>query len=401
MRIIYPTDILIPRVKDLTAWSVVACDQFTSQPEYWTAAEERAGEAPSALRLILPEAWLDTPRAEGADARIAETMNTYLSSGIFEEMKDCFLYLERTQPDGRIRRGLMAALDLEQYDFAPGNRAGVRATEGTVEERLPPRIRIRSGAALEMPHTMVLMDDRDDRVLGPLENARHRMKKVYDFDLMLHGGHVTGWRVDGVLRDTVQATLDSLADPDLQREKYGAAAEQGPMPFAVGDGNHSLAAAKRYWEQLRETLSEGERAVHPARFSLVELGNIHEDALDFEPIHRVIFDTDTAAWETAFNRCRAGWEDTSRTIGERVNAADAFCREYIAAHGGHVDYIHGDETARELGSRPGCGAVILPPVEKDGLFTSVLTGGALPRKSFSMGHAEDKRYYLECRRIRP
>ena len=400
MRIMHPADILIPEVKDMTAWSVVACDQFTSQPEYWAAAEKRAGDAPSTLRMILPEAWLETPRADGAETRISNTMSEYLSGGVFEELKNCFVYLERLQPDGRVRRGLMAALDLEQYDFAPGNRAGVRATEGTVEERLPPRIRIRSGAALEMPHTMVLMDDRDDRVLGPLENAKHRMKKVYDFDLMLGGGHVTGWRVDGVLRDTAHAALDSLADPELQREKYGEAAKIGPMPFAVGDGNHSLAAAKRFWEQLRDGLSEMERVTHPARFSLVEIGNIHEDALDFEPIHRVVFDTDASDWERECSIHRSEWEDVSLTIGERVNAADVFCKAYIAAHGGRIDYIHGDETARELGSRPGCGAVILPPVEKDGLFYSVLTGGALPRKSFSMGHAEDKRYYLECRKIR-
>ena len=400
MRMIHPADILIPHVKDMTAWSVVACDQFTSQPEYWESAKERAGDGPSALRLILPEAWLNTPAADGAEERIARTMDAYLESNVFTEYPSCFIYLERTQPDGRIRRGLMAALDLEQYDFAPGNRASVRATEGTVEDRLPPRIRIRSAAPLEMPHTMVLMDDRDDRVLGPLESAKHRMKKVYEFDLMMGGGHVTGWKVDGVLLETAQAALDSLSDPDLQREKYGDAAEKGPMAFAVGDGNHSLAAAKRYWETLRENLSPQEREAHPARFSLVELGNIHEQALDFEPIHRVVFDTDTLSWDAEYAQHKNKWEDSSQTIGERVNAADRFCREYIAAHGGYVDYIHGDDTARALGERPGCGAVILPPVEKDGLFYSVLSDGALPRKSFSMGHAEDKRYYLECRKIR-
>ncbi len=266
MRILQPADILIPRLNDMTAWSVVACDQFTSQPEYWAAAEERVGASPSALRLILPEAWLETPRAAGAETRIADRMSEYLSGGVFEELKNCFVYLERLQPDGRVRRGLMAALDLEQYDFTPGTRAPVRATEGTVEERLPPRIRIRSGASLEMPHTMVLMDDRDNRVLGPLENAKHRMKKVYDFDLMLGGGHVTGWRVDGVLRDTAQAALDSLSDPELQREKYGEASENGPMSFAVGDGNHSLAAAKRFWEQIRDGLPETGVESHPARF---------------------------------------------------------------------------------------------------------------------------------------
>ncbi len=353
MRIIRLTDILLPRIRSMGSWSVVACDQFTSQPDYWDEAEKLVGEDPSALRMILPEAWLGTPREKDADARIAETMKEYLSNGLFQTYAHCFIYLERTQSDGRVRRGLMAALDLEQYDFAPGNRAPVRATEGTVEERLPPRIRIRASAPLEMPHVMVLMDDRDDRVLGPLENAGHRMKKLYDFDLMLKGGHVTGWLVTGPLLETALSALDSLSDEELLREEYGSAAENGPLVFAVGDGNHSLAAAKRYWEQQREELSEQERETHPARFSLVELVNIHETALDFEPIHRVIFDTDTGNWKDEFERYRSGWEDTGRTIGERVSAADRFCREYIASHGGHVDYIHGDETARRLGDRPG------------------------------------------------
>ncbi len=385
MRIVYPADILLPRVEDPTAWSVVACDQFTSQPEYWAAAEKRAGTAPSALRLMLPEAWLGTDKAEGAEDRIASAMETYLSGGIFSELKDSFLYLERTQPDGRIRHGLMAALDLEQYDFAPGNRAPVRATEGTVEERLPPRVKIRSRAVLEMPHTMVLADDRNDSVMTAAR--KNRGEVVYDFDLMLGGGHITGWAIAGKGRDALQNVLD---------EYSGTSA----LPFAVGDGNHSLASAKRYWEQLRETLGAEERITHPARYSLVELTNIHDPALDFEPIHRVIFDTDTAFFTAAAEERGKCWEDPSLPIGDRVSAAESFCRDYVSAHGGYIDYIHGDVTAAEMGKRPGCAAVLLPPISKDGLFRSVLTGGALPRKSFSMGHASDKRYYLECRRIR-
>jgi len=399
MSVVCPADILLPRVGDMTAWSVIACDQFTSQGEYWDAAEKRVGEAPSALRLMLPEAWLGTPRAQGSEERIADTMRRYLDEGVFTEQKNCFIYLERTQPDGRVRRGLMAALDLERYDFTPGARAPIRATEGTVEDRLPPRVRIRRLAALEMPHVMVLMDDRDDRVLGPLERARHNMKKLYDFDLMLSGGHVAGWRVDGVLSETVSRALDSLGESALQREKYGAAAANGSLTLAVGDGNHSLAAARRFWEQRRETLSPAERETHPARFALAELCNLHESALDFEPIHRLLLDTDTADFATALEKERGGWEDPSRTVGERVAAAEEFCQRYIAAHGGRVDYIHGDAAARRLGERPGCAAVLLPPISKEGLFLSVLSGGALPRKSFSMGHAEDKRYYLECRRL--
>lgn len=392
-------DILLPRVDDMTAWATVACDQFTSEPDYWTQAEQRVGNAPSTLRLMLPEAWLNTPRENGAEARIARAMGDYVNQGRFDVLENSFVYLERTQPDGRIRRGLMAALDLEEYDFAPGSRARVRATEGTVEERLPPRVRIRSGALLEMPHVMVLMDDREDRVLGTLERAKEQMKPVYDFELMLGGGHIRGWQVSGEPADAAEAALASLEAPEVQREKYGDAARNGPMTYAVGDGNHSLAAAKRWWEQLRETLSPDERTAHPARYALVELCNIHEAALDFEPIHRVIFDTDKSAFAEALASHRAEWE-TPETIGERVAAAESFCRSYAAAHGGHIDYIHGDDTAREMGCRPNTCAVLLPPLRKDGLFLSVLTGGALPRKSFSMGHARDKRYYLECRRIR-
>ena len=399
MDVFLPADILLPKGRDLARWSVIACDQFTSEGAYWEEADRLAGEAPSALRMILPEAWLGTERGEAAEERIAGTMEAYLRDGLFEELPGSYIYVERTQPDGRVRRGLVGALDLESYDFAPGTRAAVRATEATVEERLPPRIRIRAAAALEMPHVMLLADDRDDRVLGPLAAAKHRMKKVYDFDLMLGGGHLSSRLVRGALQDTVRAALASLGEPELQREKYGAAAENGPMVLAVGDGNHSLAAAKRLWESVRGDLSPEERLTHPARFALAELVNVHDPALDFEPIHRVIFDTDAAAFPEALREARAGW-DGAAPLGDRVAAADRFCRAYIAAHGGRVDYVHGDAEAAEMGARPGCGAVLLPPVEKDGLFLSVLLNGSLPKKSFSMGTARDKRYYLECRRIR-
>ncbi len=400
MDVFLPADILLPKRADLTRWSVIACDQFTSEGAYWDEADRLVGDAPSALRMILPEAWLGTERGDAAQERAAVTMEEYLRDGIFEELPGSFIYLERIQPDGRTRRGLVGALDLESYDFAPDARAAVRATEATVEERLPPRIRIRAAAALEMPHVMLLADDRDDRVLGPLAAAAHRLKKLYDFDLMLGGGHVTGWLVRGALQDTVRAALASLAEKKVQREKYGDAAAGGPMVLAVGDGNHSLAAAKRLWERLRGELTPEERASHPARFALAELVNIHDPALDFEPIHRVLFDTDTAAFPAALRAGRAAWEDPALPLGTRVAAADRFCRGYIAAHGGRVDYVHGRESAEELGAQPGCGAVLLPPVEKDGLFLSVLLNGPLPKKSFSMGTARDKRYYLECRRIR-
>ena len=377
MHIVTSTDILLPRAEDMGAWSVIACDQFTSEPEYWAAAEARAAEKPSTLSLMLPEAWLHTARADGADGRIADTMRRYLAEGVFQTVPDSFIYVERTLSDGRVRRGLVAALDLEQYDFTGTQRTSVRSTEGTVEERLPPRVNIRRSAPLEMPHTLLLMDDRTDSVLSLAEKAKDTLEKVYDFDLMLGGGHIAGWRVSGETK-----------------------AENGKLTFAVGDGNHSLAAAKRFWEEKRETLPENERETDPARFALVEIENIHEPPLDFEPIHRVIFDTDTSAFAAEFTAHRTEWEAEDKTLGERVAAAESFCRAYIAAHGGYIDYIHGDDTARSFGEKPNCVAVLLPPVEKSGLFLSVLKNGALPKKSFSMGNARDKRYYLECRKIR-
>ena len=400
MHIVSSTDILLPRAEDMGAWSVIACDQFTSEPEYWAAAEARAAEKPSTLSLMLPEAWLHTARADGADGRIADTMRRYLAEGVFQTVPDSFIYVERTLSDGRVRRGLVAALDLEQYDFTGTQRTSVRSTEGTVEERLPPRVNIRRGAPLEMPHTLLLMDDRTDSVLSLAEKAKDALEKVYDFDLMLGGGHIAGWRVSGETKAAVQSALDALDNAALQRGKYGDAAENGKLTFAVGDGNHSLAAAKRFWEEKRETLPENEREIDPARFALVEIENIHEPSLDFEPIHRVIFDTDTSAFAAEFTAHRTEWEAEDKTLGERVAAAESFCRAYIAAHGGYIDYIHGDDTARSLGEKRNCAAVLLPPVEKSGLFLSVLKNGALPKKSFSMGNARDKRYYLECRKIR-
>lgn len=400
MHIVTSTDILLPRAEDMGAWSVIACDQFTSEPEYWAAAEARAAEKPSTLSLMLPEAWLHTARAEGADGRIADTMRRYLAEGVFQTVSDSFIYVERTLSDGRVRRGLVAALDLEQYDFTGTQRTSVRSTEGTVEERLPPRVNIRRSAPLEMPHTLLLMDDRTDSVLSLAEKAKDTLEKVYDFDLMLGGGHIAGWRVSGETKAAVQSALDALDNAALQREKYRDAAENGKLTFAVGDGNHSLAAAKRFWEEKRETLPENERETDPARFALVEIENIHEPSLDFEPIHRVLFDTDTSAFAAEFTAHRTEWEAKEKTLGERVAAAESFCRAYIAAHGGYIDYIHGDDTARSLGEKSNCAAVLLPPVEKSGLFLSVLKNGALPKKSFSMGNARDKRYYLECRKIR-
>lgn len=399
MNLIRKADILLPKNESMATWSTVACDQFTSEPEYWKQVEELVGGKPSTLHLMLPEAWLETEKADGAEERIAASMQEYLNTDVFKVLKDSFIYLERTQPDGRVRRGLVCALDLEGYDFRAGSASPIRATEGTVEERLPPRVRVRQGAVLEMPHVMVLMDDRDDSVLGPLQRSTDSYSSVYDFDLMMGGGHLRGWQIHGSAAEAVEQALNSLAAPEVLRAKYGET-DKAPVVYAIGDGNHSLAAARLCWEQRRERLSEEQRQNDPARFALVELVNIHEKALDFEPIHRVLFDTDTACFKSEYEAFLSRNNAGNMTVGQFIGAAEEFCQGYVKAHGGRIDYIHGDDTAGEMGARPNCAAVILPPLDKNALFASVLRSGAFPRKSFSMGHARDKRYYLECRRIK-
>lgn len=415
-RIFRRTEILLPRT-DLENWSVVACDQFSSQPEYWAALDREIGDAPSALRLMFPEAYLET-RDQFAEAeKINAEMRRYLSSGVFRELRDSYIYLERTLPGGAVRRGLLGALDLEAYDYSAGSASPIRATEGTIESRLPPRVRVRSGAALEMPHVMVFLDDPENRVIAPLAERTTSLPKLYDFRLSAGGGSLRGWQLSGAAADAVDAALDALFDPTALRETSGGAA---PVLFAMGDGNHSLATAKKCWEELKPSLTPAERENHPARFSLVELVNLHDPAVTFEPIHRVLFGTDPAAF---FQEAREAF--ASRTapegghavrlvtaegvetlhlagysIGELIGAAERFCQDYLSRHGGNLDYIHNDDTALTLGRGPDRAALLLPRMEKAELFPSVARTGPFPKKSFSIGLAHDKRYYLECRKIK-
>jgi len=407
MDIFNTADILIPAAGDMSKWAVIACDQFTSEPEYWAECERLVGEADSTLRLMLPEAWLETDRAEGAERRINAEMERCLRENVFRCLENSFVYLERRQSDGRIRRGLVGAVDLEQYDFTPGSHAAIRSTEDTVADRLPPRVKVRKGAVLEMPHAMVLMNDPEDGVLGALEARKGGLEKVYDFDLMQGSGHISGWHVCGEEAEAVSAAIRALTD--------GA-----DMAMAMGDGNHSLATARLCWLDIREGLSEAEREGHPARYALVELNNIHEAAIDFEPIHRLLADTDTEAF---FGEAEAFFTAVSRegeshhircitaegerdicvnglTIGETIGAAERFALDYLKRHGGRIDYIHGDDTVAAMGRESGCCAMVLPAMDKTELFTSVERSGPFPRKSFSIGHARDKRFYLECRRIK-
>ncbi|MDO4750397.1 MAG: DUF1015 domain-containing protein, partial [Eubacteriales bacterium] len=326
------------------------------------------------------------------------------------------VYVERKQSDGRVRRGLVGAIDLAAYDYSSASTSPVRATEGTVESRLPPRVAVRSLASLEMPHVMVLADDPEKLVIEALAEKKPSMEKLYDFDLMLGGGHLTGWLVSGKVLEETIAALDELGSPEALKRRYGDV--QYPMLFAMGDGNHSLATAKLCWERIRSTLSPAELETCPARYGLVELVNVHDEAIDFEPIHRVLFDTNADAfleeaahfWEAhsgsghtigfTVGRESLHLDVSGFTIGQLIGAAEDFCQNFLNKHGGRIDYVHGTETAEELGRQPGCCAVLLPAMDKSELFPSVMRSGAFPRKSFSIGHAPDKRYYLECRRIR-
>lgn len=406
-------DILLPK-ENYEAWSVVACDQFTSEPGYWSEAERIAGDSPSALRIMLPEAWLRTERAAQTD--IAGAMKRYLAEGVFRTIEDSLILVERTLSGGAVRRGLLGLLDIEAYDFAADSRSPIRATEGTVAERLPPRVETRMQAPLEMPHVIVFIDDAENSVMRTAESAAGEL--LYDFELMLGGGRLRGCRICGEGADRTEACVSALGEPETLEKKYGPGGAHAV--FAVGDGNHSLAAAKLCWEQIKKELTPDEAENHPARYCLVELVNIHDPAVAFEPIHRVIFDTDNREFiESARGMLRSlgtegeehrvmllhAGEASSVTvcgpsIGELIGAAERFCRDWCEEHGGRLDYIHGDGTARGMCAHAAVCGILLPAMDKSELFTSVIRTGAFPRKSFSIGLAADKRYYTECRRIK-
>lgn len=409
MQIFKPADILLPDC-DMHKWSVVACDQFTSEPEYWRTVRDIVGNAPSTLHMILPEAELGEKDPETESLRINSAMQEYLDGKVFKRYPNSYIYLERTLASGAVRRGIVGKFDLEAYDWHKGTSSPIRATELTVEDRLPPRVKIRRNAPLEMPHIMIFMDDEENSVFSSVEKG----EMVYDFDLMQDGGSIKGWLVS----DTAElaAAAEGLADKTVLAKKYGSA--ENAIVFAMGDGNHSLAAAKRHWEEVKETIPESEYEHCPARYALAELVNIHDDAITFEPIHKVIFRTDPTDFakeaKAYFADCSGagrqirlmtGLGDESiavcgMTIGQLIDACESFCKEYIERHGGYIDYIHGDEQCAEMSHRAGCAGILLPRMEKSELFTSVMSGGPFPKKSFSIGHGNDKRYYLECRKIR-
>lgn len=399
-----PADILLPaRGTDYSKWSVIACDQYTSQPEYWERAEKAVGGAPSTLRLVLPEAYLDSPGLEKRIDSINLAQKEYLDSGLFEEYKDSMVYVRRIQSDGSLREGLVGAIDLEEYDYLPGSQSQVRATEATVAERIPPRLKIRQGACLELPHIMILIDDPQKSVIEPLGGAE--LEKLYDFNLMLGGGSISGYLVPQAELSRVNGALSRLL-------------ERCPMLFAMGDGNHSLATAKEYYNRLKAENPGADLSRHPARYALCEIVNLHSPALRFEAIHRIVFTDCPERLVLALKRelglsCEpselslelltGGTEKRlyihKPTAKLAVGCLQAFLDGFLKENGGRIDYIHGEEVVKELSARPGAVGFILEPMEKSQLFPAVMADGALPRKTFSMGHADDKRFYLEARRI--
>ncbi len=415
MKVFKSADILIPKNADLKKWSVVACDQYTSEPEYWEKVKEYVGSEPSSLNLIFPEIYLS--EGEKRIEKINETMNEYLKNDIFEEFKNSLIYVERTIANGKTRRGIVGCIDLEEYDFNKGSVSAVRATEGTVLERIPPRVKIRENASLELPHIMILIDDEDKKIIEVLAQKKQDLKKLYDFDLMAGSGHLSGYLLENAECEKVFAGMDMLWEEFDSKYNIKGAAK---LIFAVGDGNHSLATAKTCWERVKKDLSESERKNHPARYSLCEIVNLHDESLEFEPIHRVVFNVDCEKllkemheYYNISDKENGGQHIkyvTENTQGDiyitdpsselTVGTLQNFLDEYINKHGGEVDYIHGDDVVYKLGTQKNNIGFILPAMSKNELFKTVIIDGALPRKTFSMGEARDKRFYLEAKRIK-
>ena len=410
MSVFQAADLLIPRREALADWAVIACDQFTSEPEYWQEVRERVGAAPSAYHVTFPEAEL----GQDDDARIAAinaAMRAYLDSDLFRACPHSYVYVERTLLDGSVRRGVVGVIDLEAYDHSPKAATPIRATERTVVERIPPRVKIRKGAAMELSHVLLLCDDGEDTVLGGLTARRDSLPPLYDFPLMQGGGRIRGWLVRGADADALDRAV--AAYQAAMEARYQALGIP-PIFYAVGDGNHSLATAKACWEAKKAAEPALAGTEHPARYAMVELENIHDDSQRFEPIHRLITGTSPAALLADlsavcapegypvryFSGGEAGEIRLNPALGQLpVGILQTFLDSWLESHPGKIDYIHGDDVAQRLGSREGAVSFLLPAIPKGDLFRGIAMDGVLPRKTFSMGHAREKRYYLEARRI--
>ncbi len=405
MKTIRSCDILVPHNCDHPKWSVVACDQFTSERGYWEKLKEYVGDSNSTLKLIFPEAYLEDSDKDERIDNINRTMKEYLDGGVFKTLKDSFIVCKRTTASGISRLGIVLAVDLEDYCFTHPSNAYIRSTEGVVLDRIPPRLKIRQDAPVELPHIMLLIDDRKHSVIEPIWAAREGLEKVYDFDLNMGGGHLEGYRIDSkIVIDAFEKYVDSV------QNLYGT--DKNDFIFAVGDGNHSLATAQAHWNRIKEGLTDAQKAVHPARFALCEVENLHDDGIVFEPIHRFVFgvgedfvrymqtnlsgEKEVKAFDKNGEYVLRVDRIGAKAIKDIQNAID----EYLKLHGGSVDYIHGIEHLKDVASRNDGVAIAMPKIEKDELFDYVLNNGTLCRKAFSMGEAEEKRYYFEAKKIK-
>lgn len=424
-------DVLLPRDKtDLSRWAVIACDQFTQDREYWDKVASYAGDKPSTLNIILPEVYLEDEGRTERLSDIKKNMHGYIGS-VFAPPARGFVYIERKTAYGRVRKGLVAAIDLDSYDWKPDSKALIRATEATIVDRIPPRMEIRRGAPIESPHIMLLVNDPGKKLVEGLGNRVRKAAPLYETPLMQNSGAITGWQVSG------EEDLGYAAKAIEELAREGTASDGSCFLFAVGDGNHSLATAKAVWDEFRREREDDAKAGkidlenHPARFALVEIVNLYDDGLTFEPIHRVLFGTTAEAVSEylakrlggtmriftseeglekavdAKNETRFGFvapetlscldtPNPSLAVSRLQPALDDFLAENP---GVRIDYIHGSEEVFRLGKEKNAVAILLPPVEKDSFFTTIASGGPLPRKSFSMGEASEKRFYMECRKL--
>ena len=412
-------DILLPKDADMTKWAVVACDQYTSEPKYWEEVENIVGDSPSTLKITLPEIYLEQDNVPERIQKINKEMENLLNNNFFKVLPNSLIYLERTCADGKVRKGIIGKVDLEDYSYEKGSEPLIRATEGTVLERIPPRVKVRENALLELPHVMLLIDDEKKEIIESLTDKVSKNDLVYDFDLMQNGGHAKGYKIPDDLVENIFNKMEELADKDNFERKYNVQGK-GVLLFSVGDGNHSLATAKACYENLKKIMPKEEYLNHPARYALVEIVNLHSDALEFEPIHRVVFGVNPEKMIEEFGKfynlskeagsgqkityMYKGVEETVYILKPKSNlevgSLQKFIDEYIKENGGKVDYIHGDDVTRSLGTEEGNIGFLLPKMEKQDLFKTVILDGALPRKTFSMGHSYDKRYYLEARKIK-
>ena len=421
-----PAHILLPDASvPLGQWGCIACDQFTSDRDYWAKAEQAAAGGPSALRLILPEVYLGESDQQARVDQIHKAMEQY-DREVLTRAVDGFVYVERTLQSGRVRQGLVGRVDLEAYNYHLGSLPLVRPSEHTVEERIPPRMAVRRGARLETPHVMMLADDPDRLLIEPVGRQKEKLRPLYDGELMLGGGHVAGWAVeDPALIRQIEDAMEVLSSQETFLAKYPGAPNDRPMALAVGDGNHSVATAKAYWEELKKTLTPQQQKDHPARWCLAEVCNVRSDAVEIEPIHRVLFNTsyetvllNLVTWSDEnfagirfgedfeqklqlvgpLDQCHLSFENPSAPLG--VGTVDEFVEYFLENHPeARVDYVHDEAAVRAFCAKEGAVGLLLPAMHKADLFRGVVLGGVLPRKTFSLGHAEEKRYYIECRRI--